>query len=98
MQQLVAHSVNGVPIRLTTERWRHIQASHQEMEEVAPILETIQSPDVIQEGRAGALLAAKKEDDLYLVVIYRELGLSDGFVLTAYKARRLGKRRTIWRR
>jgi hypothetical protein len=39
------------------------------------------------------------EKDKYIVVIYRELGEEDGFVITAFLTRRrkkLEKRRKIW--
>lgn len=62
------------------------------------LIEAIRSPDLVQEGDFGALMAVKSCDGLYLVVIYRELGPDDGFVITAYLTNRLRGRETIWRR
>ena len=68
------------------------------------VLETIASPDLVQAGDFGTLMAAKHFaktplTDKLLVVIYRELGSADGFVITAYFTNELSKRRqTIWRR
>ena len=98
MDAQVALSVSGVPIRLTAERWRHISEGHPDLaNKHGDILAAIRSPDLVQEGDFGTLLAAKREDDLYLVVVYRELSPSDGFVVTAYRARRLRQRNVIWR-
>lgn len=33
----------------------------------------------------------------YLHVVYREVSLDDGFIVTAYIARKVNKRRAIWR-
>jgi DNA integrity scanning protein DisA with diadenylate cyclase activity len=95
-------SKNGVPVRITNERLRHIFKNHPELaSEANQILETIKNPDVILEGDFGELLAAKlfRESPVsknkYLVVAYKEINQVDGFVLTAYFARRLSKRRKI---
>ncbi len=41
-------SINGVPIRLTDERWKHITTRHLEMtNERDKIFETIENPDLI---------------------------------------------------
>ena len=93
-----ALSVNGVSIRLPPERWRHISEGHPDLtEKQTDILAAIQSPDLVQEGDFGTLLAAKRQDGIYWVVVYRELSASDGFVVTAYRTRRLRQRNVIWR-
>ena len=52
-----ARSKNGVSIRLTDERWVHIVEEHSEMAGYyVDILEAIQEPDAIYEGKAGELL------------------------------------------
>ena len=94
----IVESVSGVPIRLTAERWRHISEGHPDLAgKQAEILATIRSPDLVQEGDFDTLLAARKQDDLYLVVVYRELSASDGFVVAVYRARRLRQRNEVWR-
>ena len=97
----VAFSVNGVLIRLTEERMKHIFSRHPEMQNrTEKILETISDPDIIQEGDFGALLAIKRYEDKYLVVVYKEVSREDGFVLTAYFAKHLNPKRKIilWKR
>ena len=74
---------------------------HSQKEEV---LQTVDSPDVVQTGDFDTLLAAKHFSqtpltEKFLVVVYRELGHADGFILTAYFTNELSKRRkTVWRR
>ncbi len=98
-------SRNRVPVRLTTERWNHIWARHPEMEsQDARILETVEFPDCIQEGDFGGLLAIRHYPrtpltSKFLVVVYRETGADDGFVLTAYfTSRPSGRRVILWKR
>ena len=96
----VARSVNGVPIRLTAERWQHIGRRHPEVALMqAKIRRAVAEPEAVHQGHAGTLLAVDRAaDDLYLVVVYRETGVEDGFVITAYLARRLPSGRLIWKR
>lgn len=102
---LVVRSRNGVSVRLTEERWRHIIDRHPEMDgQREKVLETLAGPDMIQEGDFGELLAIKfyAETPLgekYVVVAYREISTEDGFILTAYLTRRPSSRReTLWKR
>lgn len=101
---IVAFSVNGVPIRLTEERLRHILNNHPELKDGKErILKTISNPDLVQRGDIGSLLAIKKFDktpvteDKYLVVAYKEVTNLDGFVLTAYYTSYLRKRIILWK-
>lgn len=98
-------SVNRVPIRLSPERLNHIERRHPEMKgQEWRILEVISAPDLIQDGDAGTLMAVRHYPktpltEKYCVVIYKELGGEDGFVLTAYFTRRPNERRSIaWKR
>jgi hypothetical protein len=102
---LIVRSHNGVPVRLTEERWQHITSRHPEMNEQRDrALETLVEPDMIQEGDFGELLAVRfyAETPLtskYLVVAYREVNAEDGFILTSYlSSRPLARRRVIWKR
>ena len=101
---LIISSHGGVPIRLTDERWSHITARHPEMRELrGRVLETLSEPDMTQEGNFGELLAVREYPDLaigrFVVVVYREAGPKDGFVLTAYVAGRISSRRNVlWKR
>ena len=68
----------------------------------ARVLDTLSKPDFVQEGDFGELLAVKAYEDTpfgpkFLVVVYREISVSDGFVLTAYFTRMPSKsRRKVW--
>lgn len=51
---MVARSRNGVPIRLTPERWAHITDHHPEMAlQRERVLESIAEPDIIQDYGNG---------------------------------------------
>lgn len=94
-------SKNGVPIRLTPERWWHIIESHSEMGGYFfEVLDTIENPDIIFEGSTGELLAVRElNKGHFLVVVYKELNESDGFAITAFFTKRkiqLEKKRKIW--
>jgi hypothetical protein len=95
----IAYSVNGVPIRLTEERWRHIVTEHPELRgRRGDCLAVIENPDVVMQGYGGALVAAKGYGRRRcLVVVYREVSANDGFVITAYFVRRLKRRVVLWR-
>ena len=101
----IAHSRNGVPVRLTDERWRHIIARHPEMRwQRHRVLEAIASPDLVQQGDFGALLALRHYNqppavNLFVVAVYREIDVTDGFVITAYVTRRPSQyREVLWSR
>ncbi len=98
-----ARSKNNVPIRLPDERWLHITESHSEMAGFySDVLETVEDPDAIYEGRLGEFLAMREtQTDKYLVVVYREVSEEDGFVITSFLTRRktqLDRRPNIWER
>ena len=80
------NSVNGIPIRLTYERWYHIIENHDDMASYFhEVLETIERPDFVVSGNKGTLKAAKNYGrGKWMVVIYKEISRSDGFVITAY--------------
>ena len=94
-------SKNGVPIRLTEERWFHITEEHSEMAGYYfEVLETVEEPEAIYEGKDGECIAVRQiEKRKYIVVIYRELSDEDGFVITAFlptRKRQFERRRKIW--
>jgi hypothetical protein len=93
-------STNGVPIRLTDERWLHITEEHNELAGMRyEVLETVAQPTQIFAGNSGELLAVHdSEPGKYLVVVYRE-GENDGFIITAFLTRRiqaLRRRTQLW--
>ncbi len=99
----IVRSKNGVPIRLTEERWIHITEEHSEMAGLYyDILETVEDPDVIYEGKEEELIAVRKvEKGKFLVAVYKECSSNDGFIITAFltrKERQLKRRRKVWER
>ncbi len=94
-------SRNGLPIRLTDERWAHIAEEHAELAGCRElVLETVGAPQRILAGGAGEMLAVREfAPGKYLVVVYHELE-NDGFVITAFWTRRmtalLKRRPQIW--
>ena len=102
---IIVFSRDGVPIRLTDERWEHIRRRHPEMDSQRErVLETVGSPDCLQEGDLGELLALRHYEQTpltskFMGVAYRETAADDGFVLTAYlTSRPSGARNVIWKR
>jgi len=96
----IAQSKNGIPIRLTDERWTHISEEHCELAGLRlEVLETVENPDRVLAGRAGELLAVRRlEIGKFAVVVYREQP-KDGFIITAFLTRRmaaLNRRTQLW--
>lgn len=99
----IAHSVNSVPIRLTSERWVHIVENHDELVgKLFDVLETVADPDYVLRGKNKEFLAVRKISPHSLVVAYREISHTDGFVITAFQTTKvyqlLRARKTIWRK
>jgi hypothetical protein len=101
----ITYSRNGIPIRITQERWKHITNRHPEMEDQkTKVMETISAPDLVLAGDFGELLAARLYPKTpltkkYLIAAYKEISSEDGFLLTAYFANLPSKRRKIlWKR
>lgn len=92
----IAGSVNGVPIRLTEERWVHIIENHDDVagyyDEVLGVVET---PDYVIKGYENALIALKKKENKFLAVVYKELGSNDGFIITAYFTNKINLEREV---
>ncbi len=99
----IVQSKGGVPIRLTEERWFHITEEHSEMAGYYfDVLETIEEPEAIYEGKSEELIAIKEiETGKYMVVIYKEISKKDGFVITAFLTKRvkqIERRTKLWQR
>ncbi len=96
----IAVSKNGVPVRLTEERWFHITEHHDDLAGYAPaILEVIEEPDFVAEGWEDELVAVKRVGQKHLAVVYREVTRADGFVITAFftrKAHKWAQRKRRW--
>lgn len=99
----IAISKNNVPIRLTNERWLHISIGHPEIAGYYyEILETVENPQTIYEGSENGLIAVSFRYELinkFVVVIYKEVSLVDGFIITAYlsnKEQKFEKKKIVW--
>jgi hypothetical protein len=96
-----AVSKNGVPIRLTEERWFHIVENHDDLAGLSDeVLLTVENPDYIVKGWIDELLAVRKLDDRYLVVVYKEIK-NDGFIITSFivkKAEKILRRGIVWQK
>lgn len=88
-----------MPIRLTDERWRHIGGTHDDLAAYYDdVLAAIESPEWVLRGSGGALMAVRGFGRRrYLVVVYREVGQRDGFVITAYFTASFNRRAIVWR-
>ena len=94
-------SKNAVPIRLPDERWSHIEYEHDDLVGLRDeVLRTVAEPYRILAGGEGELLAVRQvEQGKWLVVAYKEVSISDGFVITAFLTRRtrqLERRTVLW--
>lgn len=97
-----AISKNNFKIRLTAERWVHITEGHLELSGYYfEVLDTVENPEIIYEGNRGEFLAVKKlEKEKYLIVIYKEIGIEDGFVITSFLTKKLNylsNRKILWK-
>ena len=55
-----SYSINGVPIRLTHERWYHIIENHDDLASYFyEALDTIENPDFVLRGNQGTLKATR---------------------------------------
>jgi hypothetical protein len=93
-------SKNGVPIRLTDERWVHITEEHCELAGLKlEILEVVENPSRILAGFEGELIAVQEiSTGEHLIAVYRELK-DDGFIITAFvtsKTKWLNRRKQVW--
>lgn len=96
----ISHSVSGVPIRLTDERWEHILDSHPELASYREtLLDAVENPDYILASRRGALAAvAVLGRKAFLHVFYVEKGRHDGFILSARVTDKMDRAKIVWRK
>lgn len=94
----VAFSRNGVPIRLSYERWYHIVENHDDLVGYFhEVLDAIENPDFVARASHGALKAVKSMGKKrWMVAVYRELSKRDGFVITAYFLSKRPKGDLVW--
>ena len=96
----VVLSIEGVPIRLTAERWFHIVENHDDLAGYYDdVLETVENPELVLRGYRGSLIAVRGYGrKRYLAVIYRQVSREDGFIITAYFTSRIERKKAIWKR
>lgn len=94
----IAYSVNGVPIRLSYERWYHIIENHDDLASYYyELLETVEKPESVFRGNKGTLKATRNIGrNKWLVVIYREISKTEGFIITAYFLDKRPRGEVIW--
>src|SRR3989304_10399954 len=94
----IAYSVNGIPLRLTYERWYHIVENHDDLASYFyEVLDTIEKPNLVVRGNNKTLKAARNFGKRkWMVVVYRELSKDDGFVITAYVLGTKPKGEIVW--
>lgn len=98
-----AKSCHGVTIRLTDERWTHIEEEHAELAGMrSDVMAAISAPERVVAGKFGELFAVHTVDDSrVLMVVYKEVTPEDGFVITAFitsQIAKLDRRTQIWPR
>ena len=97
----IAVSRHGVPIRLTDERWAHILEEHAELNgQRQEVLATVSAAERVLAGNEAELFAIRMvAQDRALVVVYKEPGKADGFVITAFltsQVAKLERRQQLW--
>jgi hypothetical protein len=94
-------SKNNVSVRLPEARWFHITEEHSEMAGYYfEVLETVEDPDIIYQGNDDECLALKEiKKDKYIVVVYKEVSKTDGFIITAFLTKRkkqFDRKQKLW--
>jgi hypothetical protein len=61
------------------------------------ILDAIEKPTFVLRGYAGSLVAVLSVGrQRYLHVVYKEISFDDGFIITAFIARKYNRRIIVW--
>jgi hypothetical protein len=96
----IAESINGVPIRLTDERWEDILDSHPGLASYREaVLDAVAKPDYILAGRRGALTAVVVFGRrTFLHGFYVEKSRREGFILSALVEEKMNKAKIVWRK
>ena len=94
----IVYSVNGIPIRFTEERWEHIVSNKPYMASYYErIMDAVENPTFVLRGYSGSLVAVLSVGrQRYLHVVYKETGQDDGFIITAFIARKYNRRMIVW--
>jgi hypothetical protein len=94
-------SKDGVPIRLTEERWyEHIILQRPYLSGyLDAVLETVENPQFILRGNKKSKIAViNLGRNKWLHVVYKELSKTDGFIITAMIKDDYNENLIIWTR
>lgn len=100
------NSKNGIPIRITHERWTHVVENHDYMAgELDKVVEALEDPDYIVIGTKGEKIALRhyretRISEKHVVVVYKEQQ-QDGFLITAFmtsEERKILQRGIAWQK
>ncbi len=80
----------GRRVRLTEERWRHINAEHPEIAaDIGVLKRALRSPTTVQQrGDIRYLYRFRKPAQRYLLLVVKYLN-GEGYVITAYRTREI---------
>jgi hypothetical protein len=80
------------------ERWEHIVNNKPYVESYYErILDAIEEPTFVLRGYSGSLIAVLPVGrQQYLHVVYKETSRDDGFIITAFIAKKYNKRMIVW--
>ncbi len=98
---LLQSQLDGV-VRLTEERWKHIEEKKRRGElrpDIDLITKTLEEPDEIRESKhdSGVRLYYRAHGNRWSVVVIKR-GLQDSFVLTAYITDRIKQGGLLWQK
>lgn len=95
----IVKSIDGVPIRLTDERWyEHIIENHPEINgHYKTVLSAVENPMFVLRGRKGSKVAVVNVGrKKWLHVVYREITRKDGFIISAHFEKSYDENLIIW--
>ena len=81
----------GIGVKLDLVAWEHIQAHHPEIRSREEVMNTLESPQIIQRStsRHSTLIYYRHmADGLYMAVVVDQIGSARGTVRTAHLCRR----------
>ena len=82
------------------ERWVHIVENHDDLAGYYDdVVTVVEDPELVLPGHGGSLIAVRNYGrNRYLAVVYRELNVNDGFIITAYFTGKIDRKKAIWQR
>jgi len=95
----IVKSINGVPIRLTEERWYdHIVLKRPYLSGCKQaVLDAVENPQFVLRGNNRSKVAViNLGRQRWLHVVYRELSKTDGFIITAKFENDYNENLVIW--